>query len=154
MASGIEFPSGFKSKFRAELFFEIVVPAQTGNIQAVVDEVKRRIQDLKYPDSIIDFDIPLALTEALANAIVHGSRKDPSKNVTVSVSATRRKFECVVTDEGPGFNHRLANDCVASTDDPPTSGRGLFLIRNLMSEVKFNRAGNQIRLVLKYPGPM
>lgn len=154
MASGVEFPFSFKSKYRAELSFEIVLPAEIGNIQIAVDEVKLRIRALNYPDSVAEFDIPLVLTEALANAIVHGSRKDPRKSVTVSVSASCKRFECVVTDEGPGFDHHRAADFVASTDDPPTSGRGLFLMRSLMSEVRFNRAGNQIRLVLKYPGPM
>ena len=55
----------------------------------------------------------------------------------------------MIRDEGPGF------DVAKALEDDPTdpenltrpSGRGLFLIRNFMSEVQFNAAGNEITMI-------
>jgi anti-sigma regulatory factor (Ser/Thr protein kinase) len=96
-------------------------------------------------------DIPLALTEALANAVVHGSSLDSSKRVLVSIKASRNVFSCAITDEGPGFDHTSAPEFSATDDYPLTHGRGIFLIKNLMSRVSFNPAGNQIRMRLVLP---
>jgi len=103
------------------------------------------------------FNIPIALTEALANAIMRGNGSDASRSVRIrsSVQMTRdgATLNVDVTDEGAGFDI----DTAGCTPDAPDwlereDGRGVFLMRSLMDRVECTRAsdlpGNTVRLVL------
>jgi serine/threonine-protein kinase RsbW len=103
------------------------------------------------------FNIPVALTEALSNAIMRGNGNDISRTVTVrsSVQHTRDGATLLVdvTDEGNGFDIASAG----SRPDAPDwlereDGRGVFLMQSLMDHVECSRAsgipGNTVRLVL------
>ena len=53
-----------------------------------------------------------------------------------------------ITDEGSGFDYAaLVNPTTEGFIDKP-HGRGIFLIRQIFDEVKFNDSGNSISLVL------
>ena len=103
------------------------------------------------------FNIPIALTEALSNAIMRGNGNDISRTVTVrsAVQYTRdgATLQVDVTDEGNGFDIATAG----SRPDAPDwlereDGRGVFLMQSLMDHVECTRGnglpGNTVRLVL------
>jgi serine/threonine-protein kinase RsbW len=129
--------------------FSIAIPSDIARIQDTVLYVRQRLSNIQYPITLVEFDIPLVLTEALANAIIHGNGRDSSKTVRLSIRATPYLFKCVVTDMGNGFNHPEVQPILENDDDPPISGRGISLIKSLMSNVSFNPSGNQIRMMLK-----
>jgi serine/threonine-protein kinase RsbW len=54
-----------------------------------------------------------------------------------------------VRDEGPGFDPAEVPDPRLPENLERTGGRGIFLIRELMDEVRFNECGNCVRLVLR-----
>jgi serine/threonine-protein kinase RsbW len=130
--------------------FEVRIPSDVQYIEAIVEEVVLRCAAHRYPRQFLSLNVPVALTEALSNAILRGNRDDASRCVRVraEVDATRLVLE--VRDEGAGF------DLDACTGDPTTpgnllreDGRGLFLMRRLMDTVeRFNDGGNVVRLVL------
>jgi serine/threonine-protein kinase RsbW len=103
------------------------------------------------------FNIPIALTEALSNAIMRGNGNDISRTVNVRscVEHTREGATLLVdvTDEGAGFDIATAG---ARPDSPDwlerEDGRGVFLMQSLMDRVECTRAngvpGNTVRLVL------
>ncbi len=103
------------------------------------------------------FNIPVALTEALSNAIMRGNGNDISRTVTVrsAVQHTRDGATLVVdvTDEGNGFDIATAG-CTPDAPDwlEREDGRGVFLMRSLMDRVECQRTadvpGNTVRLVL------
>jgi serine/threonine-protein kinase RsbW len=97
-------------------------------------------------------NVPVALTEALSNAILRGNADDPRKRVYVRVRVDRVRLIIEVKDEGAGF------DMEACTIDPTTpehleseDGRGLFLMRKLMDRVErfAGMPGNVVRLTLR-----
>ena len=97
-------------------------------------------------------NVPVALTEALSNAIQKGNADDPLKRVRVHARVTRVSLVVEVIDEGEGF------DLEACTVDPTTpehleseDHRGLFLMQKLMDRVErfSGRAGNVVRLTLQ-----
>lgn len=97
-------------------------------------------------------NVPVALTEALSNAILRGNADDPRKRVYVHVRVDHVTLIIEVKDEGPGF------DMEECTIDPTTpehleseDGRGLFLMRKLMDRVErfAGRPGNVVRLTLR-----
>jgi serine/threonine-protein kinase RsbW len=97
-------------------------------------------------------NVPVALTEALSNAILRGNEDDPRKRVYVHVRVDASSLIIEVKDEGAGFD---MDEC---TIDPTTperieseDGRGLFLMRQLMDSVEqvSGARGNLVRLTLR-----
>ena len=88
----------------------------------------------------------VALQEGLANAVLHGSRNDPSKIVRCSVDVTPQAITIVIRDSGDGFDTAAVTD---STDDGTNltqHGRGIHLMRGLMDEVSYRHGGSELRL--------
>ena len=92
-------------------------------------------------------DIELALTEALANAVVHGAKSDPSKVIECDVACDeQRGMLIVVRDPGPGFDPAKVVDPCHGENLYSNHGRGIYLINQLMDEVKFERNGTEIHM--------
>jgi serine/threonine-protein kinase RsbW len=96
--------------------------------------------------------VPVALTEALSNAILRGNRDDRDKPVRVHAEVDAEELIVEVSDQGEGF------DLEASTTDPTApenlereDGRGLFLMRKLMDRVESRHSGTGtiVRLTLR-----
>ena len=82
--------------------------------------------------------IGLAVREAIANAIVHGSRGDPEKTVRISVAVTENcDLSVNVKDSGPGFDPSALPNPIATENLLAPHGRGIFIMRQLMDEVDF-----------------
>ena len=96
-------------------------------------------------DARVLADVLLALDEAVSNAIRHGSRGgDP---VQVSVERDGEWVEMTVRDAGP--TPRLPR---LPAEPPPvlqTGGRGLWLILQLVDEVRLQRVGGGTRLTMR-----
>ena len=83
--------------------------------------------------------IGIAVREATVNAIYHGNGYDPAKHVTVRFESTPESLTIAVRDEGPGLDPKALPDPLAPENFLKSSGRGIFLIRAFMDEVKFSR---------------
>jgi serine/threonine-protein kinase RsbW len=91
--------------------------------------------------------IELALTEALANAVVHGAKGDPRKIVECDVACDEaRGMLIVVRDPGPGFDPNSIPSPVVGENIYSNHGRGIFLINELMDEVQFHNNGKEIHM--------
>ena len=94
-----------------------------------------------------EFEIELALREALANAIEHGSGHDPSKEIQCCVACDHaRGMLIVVRDLGPGFDPASIPSPVLGQNLFSTGGRGIYLINQLMDEVHFDKGGTEIHM--------
>jgi serine/threonine-protein kinase RsbW len=94
-----------------------------------------------------EFEIELALTEALANAIKHGCKSDPSKSVRVTVECDdERGMLIVVRDPGEGYDPDSLPSPVIGERLFASHGRGIYLINRLMDEVRIEHGGTEIRM--------
>ncbi|HZE26246.1 MAG TPA: ATP-binding protein [Terriglobales bacterium] len=94
--------------------------------------------------------IELALSEALANAVVHGAKGDPKKIVECDVACDEtHRMLIVVRDPGPGFDPASIPNPVAGQNIYSNHGRGIFLINELMDEVQFKNNGKEIHMLKK-----
>ncbi len=120
-----------------------------GNPSAVAGVYEQLLAKLKSCDFSQDdiFAVHLALEEAFINAVKHGNKMEPSKQIKIDYSVARDKIEIFVTDEGHGFNPDNIPDPRCGENIYKTEGRGLFLIRSYMDVVDFNKAGNRIHMV-------
>jgi serine/threonine-protein kinase RsbW len=132
------------------LAVELEIPSDIRYIERVVELVTRQCGELCFTPRHCALNVPVALTEALSNAILRGNREDPAKHVRIRAQVDWKTLVMEVTDEGAGF------DMDSCSVDPTTDdridredGRGLFLMRNLMDRVeRFTDHGNVVRLTL------
>jgi len=98
--------------------------------------------------------ISVAIRESVINAIKHGNRNDSSKRVFVEfeteTSTEPPELWIRVRDEGDGFDPDTLADPLTPENVLKSSGRGIFLIRHFMDDVRLRRApegGMEIRMV-------
>jgi serine/threonine-protein kinase RsbW len=92
--------------------------------------------------------IELALAEALANAVVHGAKADPSQVIECDVACDEdRGMLIVVRDPGKGFDPKTIPNPIQGENIFSNHGRGIYLINQLMDEVKFARNGTEIHMI-------
>src|ERR1700741_3895128 len=120
---------------------DVTIPADPSAISSVVDGVMQIAREMKCAEGN-EYQVDLALREALANAIVHGCHNDSSKKVECCVSCTESSdIVIVVRDPGQGFLPSAVPDPLAAENLDSTHGRGICLINQLMDEVSFARNG-------------
>jgi serine/threonine-protein kinase RsbW len=118
-------------------------------VQVVSDHVSRGIG--------LDEDaahwVSVAIRESVINAIKHGNRNDENKHVFVefetAAPADVPQLSIRVRDQGEGFDPEEVADPLAPENLLKSSGRGIFLIRNFMDDVRLQRApegGMEIRM--------
>ena len=126
--------------------FNMVIPAVPGSIATVSEGVMRVLTQKGWAGED-DFQVELALQEALANAVRHGCANDPTKHIQCIVTCDEAgEILIVVRDPGPGFDAGAVPNPMEEANVLKASGRGIFLINQLMDEVRFEDGGREIRM--------
>jgi DNA-binding response OmpR family regulator len=153
--------------------FHFVLDNDEARIPLLVTHLQQYMVLLEHCDKNESVRVGVALHEALRNAMHHGNleldsalrqhnyqryyelaaqrrneRPYATRRVHVTAYESRDEACYTIRDEGPGF------DPIGSYKDPTVpenldkpSGRGLFLIRTFMHEVRFNDIGNEIKMI-------
>jgi len=128
------------------LRFESTIPADVALISPVVEGVMAIVAQMGCAAGK-EFEVETALREALANAIVHGCGGDATKKVQFWVGCDEAHgMLIVVRDPGPGFNPKDLASPIDGQEIYSTHGRGIYLINQLMDEVRLLRGGAEIRM--------
>jgi serine/threonine-protein kinase RsbW len=128
------------------MHFEVILPADVTAISPVVGWVMHLVSELEYAAGK-EFEIEMALREALANAILHGCKADPAKKIDCSVTGDRDQgIMIVVRDPGSGFDPKSIPSPTDESNLHAEHGRGILLISELMDEVKHECNGTVIRM--------
>ncbi|MGQ0649054.1 MAG: ATP-binding protein [Gemmatimonadaceae bacterium] len=143
-------PSNARDPLTNGFPIEVSFPSDVRLIEGVVGMVTQHCAERQMSPRACNLMVPVALTEALSNAILYGNRDDSSKTVRLRAMLDERCLVLEVSDEGVGF------DMEACTIDPTSAdnldredGRGLYLMRALMDRVeRFTDGGNVVRLTL------
>jgi serine/threonine-protein kinase RsbW len=137
--------------FRSVPFVELrqSLPSQVGIISPFVDQLMRFIARFRIRNGS-ELDIEIALREALANAIVHGNQESPRKRVYVTCRCTTDgEVSITVEDEGQGFGSESVLDPTTPENRLLTYGRGIYLMKTSMDEVRFERGGAVVHMQKK-----
>lgn len=111
-----------------------------------VPESRERVMEFvekHCPDESDRIDILVAVQEALANAALHGCKDDPSTKIHCAVTATPAEIVIAVRDAGPGFDVSEAEPEKYQVTKL-THGRGICLMRSLMTEISFAHNGAEV----------
>jgi len=132
---------------KLDLKLSVTLSADRDAVDPVVRSVMNAVREMKCAPGHED-DIELALTEALANAVVHGAKNDPSKIIECDVACDEKQgILIIVRDPGTGFDPtKIANPCHGE-NIYASHGRGIYLINQLMDEVQFHKNGTEIHML-------
>jgi serine/threonine-protein kinase RsbW len=138
---------------RAGPFFELrqSVPSRVDAISPAVEQLMLFITTFRMNDDS-ETEIDVALSEALANAIVHGNKNDARKSVDVLCRCgSDGELLITVRDDGDGFDPNAVPDPTAMENLLSDHGRGLLLIRTLMDNVHFEEGGTVLQMRKRPP---
>lgn len=90
---------------------------------------------IKIPEDRF-YNLLIAVTEAFNNALVHGNKLNPEKDVTITIKATEKNIYVTVIDQGSGFDPEKLADPRAPENLLKENGRGVFIIKSLINEVQ------------------
>lgn len=151
---------------------EYVISNTLEGLEALIGYMKDQLRQMRLFGEHDILRVGTSLYESLVNAIEHGnlevgseqrelphqeyrrlleeiSLRAPFRNRHVYLKAelTRGNATFTVRDEGPGFDSANLPDPTAPENVARVNGRGLFLIRTFMDEVRFNERGNEITMI-------
>lgn len=125
---------------------KISIPSELKGIKPVVEELTGLVSGANISESDI-FDIRLCMEEALINAIKYGNKFDRRLKVFIEFKYDDNKITVSIEDEGRGFDYGRLPDPTKEENLLAGNGRGVFIIRHLMDELRFNKKGNRLTMV-------
>jgi anti-sigma regulatory factor (Ser/Thr protein kinase) len=124
----------------------LVIPADPRAASSVCEGIMKVLGEMKLATGK-EFEVEIALREALANAIEHGCQGDPSKSIQCCVAGDESgDVLIVVRDPGPGFDPTRVPDPRQGPNLLRDGGRGIHLINEFMDEVQFAEDGREIQM--------
>jgi serine/threonine-protein kinase RsbW len=93
--------------------------------------------------------VEMAVREAAVNAVYHGNAYDPNKKMTFGLERTPDALIITIADEGKGLEESQIPDPLSPENLLKPHGRGIFLIRSFMDEVRIRKLepGTEITLI-------
>jgi serine/threonine-protein kinase RsbW len=131
---------------KLKLQVDITISADPDSISPVVEAILALAREMKCAVGK-ELEIETAVRESLANAIRHGCGDDRSKRVECCVACDEAHgMLIIVRDPGPGFDPAAIPSPIMGENIYSTHGRGIYLINQLMDEVRFERGGREIHM--------
>jgi len=125
-----------------------VFPSNPETVADVDSFLDQRLREAGFPDDLLA-DIAVSVSEVVNNAVIHGNRQDPSRNVEIDLEIGPDRVSISVLDEGKGFDPDALPNPVAQENLMREVGRGLFIVRAYMDEVNFDMvSGRGLRITM------
>ena len=124
---------------------KLLIPSKTENI-VLVEKLVDDVCDLFDIQEDIYGHILVALTEAVNNALQHGNKSDPGKNIEVAFKVKNEALFFTIKDQGHGFDYDHLPDPTDPANIEKPTGRGIFLMKHLADKVSFEDKGSKVIL--------
>ena len=126
---------------------KLKIASKRENVEQVEELTEKICKAISFSEDERD-SIAIAVTEMVNNAIIHGNKLDPNKNVHISIMPLQGGIRITIRDEGDGFDPEDIPNPLAPENLLKESGRGLFIVKSLMDEVEYNflSGGTEIRM--------
>ena len=130
---------------------ELHIPSVMGYEKIAMETAASMAKRMGFTEDRIE-DLKTAVAEACINAIEHGNEMDSSTKVAITLTAEESKLQVTVKDEGKGMGKTSSPSIVSKIEGKDkTRGWGIFLIKSLMNEVKFEpspEGGNVVKMII------
>jgi len=124
---------------------DIEISSDTQNLRVVEKVIDDMSMELDLSDEIYG-NVLVATMEATNNAIIHGNKSDPNKQVQVHIEKANGELSIRIVDQGPGFDHLNVPDPTAPENREKINGRGIFLMQRLSDAITFLDQGRVVEL--------
>ncbi len=129
----------------------VAFPSSQEFLSAVDRYVEEELKKAGFAKDVIA-DVAISVSEFVNNAILHGNRKDESKQVTLEFFRTPAEVIIYVEDEGEGFDQNQVANPLEGENLLKEVGRGIFIAKMLVDAVEFERGkkgGTRVKLTKK-----
>jgi anti-sigma regulatory factor (Ser/Thr protein kinase) len=120
--------------------------SEISKLQLFIDEIGEEL-NLAFD---VTFNLNLVLEEAISNIILYAYPKEESQTLTVVAKTQDNNLIFVITDSGKEFDPTQIPDAdiTLSAEEREIGGLGIFLIRQIMNKVEYQRIDNKNILTL------
>ncbi len=133
----------------------------TYTLDSTLDSVNKAEQTAEKLAAKAGFDeeecqrIAMAVREGAVNAVLHGNAYDPAKKVIIAFETTSVSLAITIADQGKGLDLDSIPDPLAAENLLKQSGRGIFMMKSFMDEVKVRNLdpGTEITLIKHVGAP-
>lgn len=127
---------------------DLNIPSEIEYLRLVEKAIDELSLELDLSDEIYG-NVLVATMEATNNAIVHGNKTDPEKEVKINIEYGERAIKVLIEDQGEGFDHWGIPDPTAPENIEKINGRGIFLMERLSDEILYLNDGRIVELKFK-----
>jgi serine/threonine-protein kinase RsbW len=129
-----------------------VLPTDLAEVRRVQGDIKDALTAQGFGDRDM-FHIELAMEEALVNAMKHGNQLESERRVYLQYKVSADRFDVRIEDEGTGFDPEGIPDPTAPENIDRPCGRGLYMIRSFMTDVRYHGRGNVVTMAKQKSPP-
>ena len=124
-----------------------IVFCETLNLNNKVSEITKLNAFVKSATATLNMEIglankiKLAVEEAVTNIIDYAYQNGTEGNISVTIEADESRIRFILTDSGAEFDPTGVSkaDTTLTVDERPIGGLGVFLVRNLMDSINYER---------------
>jgi len=98
----------------------------------------------------IYYNILIATTEAINNAINHGNQLDRNKQIHFELYSSKNLIKIIIIDEGQGFNPNALDDCTKEENLLKENGRGIYIMKSLSDEFSIVPSANGTKFQMTF----
>ncbi|MGD9556268.1 MAG: ATP-binding protein [Mangrovibacterium sp.] len=127
----------------------LVIRNEIGELNRLVSFLEELEEEWNLPPALVP-SLNLALEEALSNVIFYAYEKGTENQISLEFSLKGKDMTVVISDEGKPYDptQKEDPDLNLPVEDRPIGGLGIFLIRQIMDEVKYSREDRKNKLTL------
>lgn len=120
---------------------------EIGKLEPFIEQIGERLS--LTPDLV--FNLNLVLEEAVSNVINYAYPHQEGKEINIQASLMKDNLIFVITDSGVAFDPTLVPeaDITLSAEERPIGGLGIFIIKQIMNEVNYQRIDGKNVFTLK-----
>jgi len=137
-----------------------IVFCETLNLNNKVSEITKLNAFVKSATATLNMEIglankiKLAVEEAVTNIIDYAYQNGTEGNISVTIEADESRIRFILTDSGAEFDPTGVSkaDTTLTVEERPIGGLGVFLVRNLMDSINYERVDgkNVLRMEKRY----
>ena len=127
--------------------YNLTIPSKRASIEKAVSLVEKVAKKIKLKEEEAD-NLAISVSEAVANAIIHGNKLNEKKKVIINISFKKNIIQIKIKDQGNGFDPKKLGNPLDRKNITLESGRGIFILKYFMDTVDFNFMNEGTEIIL------
>ena len=129
---------------------KLVIKNEISEISKLAIFIEELGEELNLTPDLV-FNLNLVLEEAVSNVILYAYPKEESQEISLKANVTGNNLVFLLTDSGKEFDPTQAPDAdiTLSAEEREIGGLGIFLIRQIMDMVEYQRIDGKNVLTMR-----